>query len=145
MVKVETFRQEHFTKIVPRKCHSTEFLHDGVTPNYPHHTFLVDDKPVAIFGGVFLHDKLFHCWAYFSDEIQKFPIEFTRKTKRLLEIFMEHHGVERLEIKVRSDYFIGQRFAAFLGFEFEGISRRYGRDGSDYHNFARIKWPLQSS
>jgi RimJ/RimL family protein N-acetyltransferase len=75
---------------------------------------------------------------WFSDEVAKYPVEFFRKTRRLLLLYFGAYNLQRLEINVRSDYLIGKRFAEKLGFEPEGIMRKYGFDGSDYILYARV-------
>jgi hypothetical protein len=140
-----SFEPEHLASLEPRECHLTELTaHNQVTtPNYPLHTFLLEDKPIAVFGGIFIHLKYAQAWACISDDVKKAPIEFARKASRLVYAYEKNFGLERLEISVRADYHIGQRFARMLGFEREGILRRYGRDGADYHLYSRVKWPTQ--
>lgn len=139
MINVVLFEPRHLALLKPRACHSSEVDHIK-TMAYLRHTFLIEETPIAIFGGVFTHKKLFSAWAIVSDEVKRAPIEFARKVKRLLDIYMEQYELYRLEIQVRCDYKPGFKFAHALGFTLEGILAKYGLDGSDYYMFARTQW-----
>lgn len=139
MIEVVSFKAEHLEAIKARECHASE-MRSGIRPSQPIHTFLLNGQPLAIFGGVHVHKRFFSAWALISEDVTKIPVEFTKKTKRLLDAYMETYDLFRLDIQVRADYRVGQRFADFLGFRCEGKMERYGWDGCDYLMYARTKW-----
>ena len=44
----------------------------------------------------------------------------------------------RIQAAVEVNFEVGIRLAFALGFQYEGLMRRYGVDGKDYHRFSRI-------
>ena len=44
--------------------------------------------------------------------------------------------LKSLQAIVRSDFKDAHKLAKFLGFESEGLMRKYGPDGSDYERYA---------
>lgn len=75
--------------------------------------------------------------AIFTDDVNKYPLAFYRAVRRRLDELMT--GLHRVEMTVKLDYEQGIRFAEALGFEREGILRKYTADGSDCVMFGRIK------
>lgn len=136
MIKVATFKEEDFANLSPRAVHSAE-LEGGMPPGLAH-TFFIDEKPVAVFGGAFLNPRVFRAWALISDEVTRAPVEFFRKTRRMLLLYTAMHDLHRVEFSVRSDFATGKRFAEKLGFKSEGVMRKYGFDGADYVLYARV-------
>lgn len=61
-----------------------------------------------------------------------------KSLKRLIEDGLKKTGIDRLEMEVMSGFKHGERFAEMLGFECEGVMRKYYK-GKDYKLYARIR------
>ena len=57
---------------------------------------------------------------------------------RRVSDFLDRSDVDRIETGVRESFKAGHRWAKMLGFQAEGLMRRFGPDGSDYQMYARI-------
>lgn len=77
------------------------------------------------------------------------PHRAVRVSRRIIDCFMEREKVARLQIAVNAHILGGNavRFARLIGFEGEGVLRRYGLDGSDYIMMSRIpdEQPIQKA
>lgn len=47
-------------------------------------------------------------------------------------------GVRRVEAEAQFNFLPGNRWLRLLGFELEGLARRFGPDGSDFNRYARL-------
>jgi hypothetical protein len=137
MIEVRTFEQKHIEQLKPRQVFEGELSVLGPPP-FLAHTFLVDEKPIAVFGGIYFGPQQMRVWAVFSDEITKVPVEFFRKTRRLILAYFKQYNLLRMEFTVKADFVVGKRFAEQLGFVREAVMRKWGHDGSDYILYARV-------
>lgn len=64
-------------------------------------------------------------------------------TRMALFLFDAAHqaGMRRIETVVREEFAAGHIWARLLGFESEGVMRRWGADGLDYRLYARLREP----
>jgi RimJ/RimL family protein N-acetyltransferase len=51
---------------------------------------------------------------------------------------MHEAQVQRVQASVHAEDGQAVRFARWLGFENEGLMKKYGPDGSDYYRMARV-------
>ena len=58
--------------------------------------------------------------------------------KRLQDETCKKYKIKRLQTSVKADFKRGIRFATWCGFKNEGLKKKYGPDGSDYYQLARI-------
>lgn len=133
-IVVAPFRPEHLEKINPRANHNGEVPKTVLTTAW---TYLVDDIPIAIFGGFVFVPGVIHFWGLFSDEIRKYPIEFHKQTIDVLKWYEEREKPRRFQFDVRVGYTEGCRWAESLGFKQEGIMRQYGMRGEDFYLYGR--------
>lgn len=135
MIKIEKFKPEHFLKIKLRDCHSKENI--NLVSGDLVFTFLFDDEPIAILGGIPILPGVMQLWGLVSDSVKKCPITFHKVVKRMSEEYLKGN-YQRLQMTVRSDHPEGSKWARALGFQCEGIMRKYGPDGSDYLMFSKV-------
>lgn len=135
MVECVPYEPQHFEKINLRSCHNKEQI-SGIGTEAV--TFMSMDQPVAILGGYFLNPATFQVWGILSDEVQRCPVAFHKAVKSMVDSRMGMNGVCRMQMSVRADYEMGQKWARALGFLPEGRMVKYGPDGSDYYLFARV-------
>ena len=76
--------------------------------------------------------------AVLTPHIQKQPVAAIKVCRFLLrksEIFFKLH---RIEVYIQTDYKTGHRWARALGFQPEGVLRKFGPDGKDHTIYGRV-------
>lgn len=76
--------------------------------------------------------------SFISKNAGRVMLKMIRQFRKIIKDGMEKIGLERLELQVLADFEHGERFAKMLGFECEGVMRKYYK-GRDYKLFARIR------
>lgn len=141
MIRLEEVQHWHIDQIVPRAVYKNENLTglSGLIGNNDVFSCAVvkDDLVLAIVGGTIMWEGMAHAWAIISDHVKKFPIEFHKQVKRLLESSIAELKLHRLEVTVKANFDMGRKWLESLGFEYEARLYQYGIDKSDYLLFAR--------
>lgn len=101
-------------------------------------TALVHGKPVAIFGCIMLWTGVAELWSIISDDARRYPKQLTLVAKGFADISAQSLSLHRLQLTVRSDEPRALRWAEYLGFEIEGLMRKYSPDGADTYILARV-------
>ena len=101
-------------------------------------TALVDTHPVAIFGCIMLWPNVAELWSIISDDARRYPKQLTLVGKAFCDIAAQSLSLHRLQITVRLDEPRALRWAKYLGFEVEGMMRKYTPDGMDSYILARV-------
>ena len=103
--------------------------------------FTVEDSgTVLAVGGV--HVMWFGAgegWVLVSPEALAVPTSFARYTKRAFDSILQETELRRVQASIHIDDDRAYKFARWLGFEDEGVMRKYGVDGDDYYRMARIQ------
>ncbi len=73
-------------------------------------------------------------WALIAAEAGRSMIGIHKAVGRAMRL----HAYRRIETAVASDFEQGHRWARMLGFEREGLMKRYTPDGRDCHLYARV-------
>jgi hypothetical protein len=97
-----------------------------------------NEEILAIIGYLGINDGAVELWALTSKLCSKYSLAFHRTLKKHLEIFIKANNLRRVQMTVSQDYSEGIKWAKALGFEPEGILRKYGPDGSDYIMMGRV-------
>lgn len=135
MVEVRAFSAEHIDLIAPRACHAQEAIRFVSTAAF---TLFLGEEPLAVLGWFQPCSRVIQAWGILTDAVKKCPLAFHKTVKSLIEHTFQSLGIQRVQISVRRDYLEGQRWAESLGFQNEGLMRKYGPDQSDYYLFARV-------
>lgn len=102
--------------------------------------FTVEDSgTVLAVGGV--HVMWFgagEAWVLVSPEAMAVPTTFARYTKRAFDSILQDTELRRVQASIHVDDDRAYRFAEWLGFENEGVMRKYGVEGDDYYRMARV-------
>jgi hypothetical protein len=101
-------------------------------------TALVHGKPVAMFGCIILWTGVGEMWSIISDDARRYPKQLTIVAKEFSDIVTQSLSLHRLQITVRSDEPRALRWAEYLGFEVEGLMRKYSPDFEDTYILARV-------
>tara|TARA_S200002703_G_scaffold109005_1_gene94789 strand:- start:2081 stop:2521 length:441 start_codon:yes stop_codon:yes gene_type:complete len=100
----------------------------------------VDNGHLVASGGVQpLWNGVGEGWFVQSGFFPKKKISIIKLIKENFDDIINENSFFRVQAGVRSDWRQGVRFAEYFGFQHEGIMRKYGPDGQDYHRMARIK------
>ncbi len=76
-------------------------------------------------------------WAVFSPSVDKYPVALKKICASLINHAVKEQHLHRLSLTVKSDYEKGNNFAGCLGFELEGLMKKYLPDGADACLYAR--------
>lgn len=104
-------------------------------------TLTFEGKIVACLGAYKCWGKVFEAWMLVdknAPEIFKaHPVKMTKEIKRIMDMFPK--TADRLQTHVKADFKMGRKFVEMLGFENEGLSRKWGPRGDDYIQYAKVK------
>ena len=98
-----------------------------------------DGRPVGIVGVSPLWAGVWTIWSYGTDEWRKGVLDMTRFGRKVLKPFLLARGAHRLQCESRVDHEDAHRWLASCDAKIEGVLQCYGRDGSDYYQFAWIR------
>ena len=102
------------------------------------YTALLESK-VFMIGGVYgLWQNVGEAWFIMSSHAYKMPFAAAKYSSLLLDHVQEDNKLQRIQASVHADDSQAIRYVEWLGFENEGLMKRYGPDGSDYYRFARV-------
>jgi len=104
------------------------------------YTFMLEDKPACIVGAYKIHDGVSQVFSIMSDLIKVNVFDFTRQFKLLVHNYTKVSESHRLQFYVKKDFKEACRFAEFLGFNEEGLMRKFGPDKQDFYLYARVLW-----
>lgn len=133
---VVPFQQIHLSEMEIKTIHKDELPKQVRTYAV---TVVSKEKPLAVFGAFNFSPGVMHVWGIVSETVRSYPLAFHKTCEKLLTFYEVHDKPRRIQIEVRKDYTGGQRWAESLGFQQEGLMRKYGPDGSDYYLYARVK------
>ena len=96
----------------------------------------IDGENVLGCGGVIeWHMGTGTLWLYVCADIKRHAVRLHRAVARLLETVQ----LRRIEATTEVDWVESCRWLQLLGFEYEGLMRKYGPFGEDHARFARIR------
>lgn len=99
----------------------------------------VDGKIIASAGLVPLWKGVAEAWMMSSDDIGRHQIKIGRQLRVRFDEVMWHRGIHRAQANIHHKFEKAIRLAEWLGFESEGLMRRFGIEGADYIRFAKVK------
>ena len=102
-------------------------------------TALADDGIVGAAGVVQVLPGNWEVWSYTTELFPKYGFAVHRSVKRFLDAFTKRPNWRRYQCVVDSTHPVAVRWVEALGLEREGTLRKYGPNGEDYHQYARIQ------
>lgn len=129
--------------------HSDSTLGEAPVPNFHHYlaqmrvegmswSAEVDGLVVASAGLVPLWAGVAEAWMISGDEVDRHAIKIARTLRTMLEDTMWQRSIHRAQANIHSRFERALRLAEWLGFENEGLMRRFGVEGDDYFRFAKV-------
>lgn len=97
-----------------------------------------DGDVLGIFGFYEIYKGRVIVFAFISKKASRHMFALVKKLKRIIEDGIEKTKADRLEMEVVSGFKHGERFAEMLGFDCEGVMRKYYK-GRDYKLYSRIR------
>lgn len=101
----------------------------------PCFTALEGDEVLGCAGVMNMWEGRVMAWALISADAGKNFIRIFKAIKR----FVDSHPADRIEATVDVNFEEGHRLMKMLGFEYEGLARKYLPDGRDVCLYARIR------
>jgi hypothetical protein len=79
-------------------------------------------------------------WFLASSKIHEYPRPFIRFAKTdVIQKVVDENDLWRVQAVCKADWPAAIKFARFLGFESEGVMRKYGPEGADYLRMAWVR------
>lgn len=94
---------------------------------------------LAVFSGCMVMQGNFEISALVSKDAKEVPIQFVKFAKKRLAHYENVLGLRRTQCTVRAGFPFLIKFIELLGFEREGLLRKFGPEGDDYFIYARVK------
>ena len=98
----------------------------------------IDGTIVASAGLVPLWAGVAEAWMIAGDDVEKHRIKLARKMCVTFDEVMRQQGFYRAQANLHCGFERAIRLAEWLGFENEGLMRRFGIEGADYFRYARV-------
>ena len=102
-------------------------------------TVTINGRPVAIFGLLIQWRGVATAWSVTDDRIEDAPKDFHKVVLEMIEEYTRVFHIWRLQFNVVANYRQGVKWAEALGFENEGLMRKFDPKGRDYYRFARVR------
>ena len=139
MPNITTFKKEHLDKInllfeFPKSARM-DYQDNKLVIGY---TGIEDDKILACGGVHKMWEGVGEAWLIVGKEGYDKPRTVGKYTSYIFQHILEEHGLFRIQASVSAIDERANRYAQWLGFEKEGIMRKYAPDGSDYIRYARV-------
>ena len=97
-----------------------------------------DGKIIACAGVRILWPGCGEAWAIFCNEIHRHKIEIHKNITAYLKIIINDFKLRRIQAYVRADVPVAVDYIEHMGFEREGLLRKFGLDGEDQYIYAMI-------
>jgi RimJ/RimL family protein N-acetyltransferase len=110
----------------------------GYKKEGPAFTLIIDDQIIACAGVILMDWDRGEAWTLFSSLIAKYKLTVIKQVTKYLGMIAENNNLKRIQALVSPEREGDQRFIEFLGFEYEGLLRKYGPFNDDHMMYARI-------
>lgn len=135
---IESILDGDMSKMARKSFGMAEDIAHGLVAPGLAFTGLIDGYVIASAGIKPLWPGVGEAWIVASDNMPKKKLSVIKLIKENFDKMIQDNNFIRVQAGVRSDWLEAKRFAEFLGFEHEGIMRKYGPDGQDYFRMARV-------
>lgn len=145
MLTIEQFEPEDVLDLTPREPDKTQTASVNLMERSrlyrqmgPCFTGFWNTVPVVCAGIIVLWPGLGEGWAYTSGWVWDHPVTFYRNFKRVMEHAAKEANLARLQVSVAENHFVSRLWLLRMGYQEEGLMRKYGPEGADYVRMARI-------
>lgn len=102
------------------------------------YTLFEEDVVLGIGGVHNIWNGVGEAWLLLGKEAFARPRTVARHTVNMFDHMQEEYKYQRIQASIAVKDGKAKRFAEWLGFQNEGIMRKYGPDGSDYYRYAKV-------
>jgi L-amino acid N-acyltransferase YncA len=102
------------------------------------YTMLWYNDPIAVIGIIRVWEGYAQVFTVTTEKLKRCPMAFHKRVRDLLNSVVKPLRLRRIETQVRSDFDASKKWLNALGFEQEGLMKKYGNTGKDYYLYARI-------
>lgn len=145
MVEIAPFRPEDIDQIDPQRQHLLEAqaadwraMAKLAGNSGPAWTGRIDGRVIGCAGFALLWQGRAAAWCLIGQDIPKRAWLGIYRAIETRIAQLPALGVQRLEAEAQFAFLPGNRLLTMLGFEREGLARRFGPDGSDFNRYARL-------
>jgi len=97
------------------------------------------DKNIIGSGGfVPIWEGVYEAWLIGSDRLENHVFAVVKTCKAKINTLICEKKATRIQAAVSAQWVEANRFARFLGFQNEGLMRKYGPDKEDYNRYSLI-------
>ncbi len=100
-------------------------------------TLMLDATPIVSGGIVPMWEGVAEGWVLSSKHIFDYKIKAASSVKKRLDYLCINNKITRLQTAVKEEFYMGVRFAQWLGLEKEGLMKFYGLDKTNYWRMAK--------
>ena len=100
-------------------------------------TLMLDTTPIVSGGIVPMWEGVAEGWVLSSKHIFDYKIKAASSVKKRLDYLCINNKITRLQTAVKEEFYMGVRFAQWLGLEKEGLMKFYGLDKTNYWRMAK--------
>lgn len=100
-------------------------------------TAILHGRPVACFGAVHIWNGVEEMWCFIEERGRKYPKTLTRAAIAYRDFRVLSKNLHRLQIVVRCNDLRAVRWGCAIGFEIEGLMKKYGPDQADFFMMSR--------
>ncbi len=97
------------------------------------------NRVVAIVGLNHIRKGVSEAWVLISEEAYSVKISFHKSILKILDQFEAGIPLHRVQLTVAENFSVGQAWARSLGFECEGLMKKFDIEGGNHFLFARVK------
>ncbi len=130
-------------------AHAREEMGEEPVPGFYHHmaqmrvqgmswSAEVDGRIVASAGLVPLWQGVAEAWMISADDVGRHQVKVARQIRTMFDDVMCQRGIYRAQANIHHKFEKAIRLAEWLGFEQEGLMRRFGIEGDDYFRYAKV-------
>ena len=135
---IESILDGNMSKMARKSFGMAEDIAHGLVAPGLAFTGLIDGYVIASAGIKPLWPGVGEAWIVASDNMPKKKLSVIKLIRENFDRMIQDNNFVRVQAGVRYDWPEAKRFAEFLGFEHEGIMKKYGPDGQDYYRMARV-------
>lgn len=99
---------------------------------------VLDNKAIACGGVVIRWRGVGEAWAVISESMRKHPFTLHKAAVRVLDESIMKHRLHRIQATVTADFGLGCKWLRSLGFEEEGIMKKYDLQLNDHIMYGRV-------
>lgn len=102
-------------------------------------TVLVGEEILCIGGMVPLFTGVAELWSLTAEAVITYPLAFHTSILKILDYWQNLYNLHRIQCKVVAGHDTSRKWLTRMGFEEEGLMRKYDSHGRDFYLYARVK------